>query len=210
MQTYEEPVDNDNCAEAACEGPRESLSIRTGMKYGKETTMAAERSGAITFKGNPMTLVGNEVKVGDAAPDFVVTANDLSPVTLSDSDGKVRLFSVVPSLDTAVCDTQTRRFNQEAVALGDDVEIITVSMDLPFAQKRWCGAAGVDRVTTVSDYKDRSFGENWGLYIKELGLLARSIFVVDRTGTVKYIELVAEGTNEPDYKAAIAAAKSVV
>ncbi|TKI72208.1 thiol peroxidase [Lysinibacillus mangiferihumi] len=163
----------------------------------------------ITFKKGPVTLIGNEVKVGDQAPDFTVLANDLSPVSLKDSEGKIRLFSVVPSLDTGVCDAQTRRFNEEATNLGDDVVIYTVSVDLPFAQKRWCGAAGIDAVQTVSDHRDLSFGEAYGVYIKELRLLARAVFVVDATGKVTYVEYVPEATDHPNYEAAIAAVKAL-
>ncbi|WP_431808463.1 thiol peroxidase [Lysinibacillus sphaericus] len=163
----------------------------------------------ITFKKGPVTLIGNEVKVGDQAPDFTVLANDLSPVSLKDSEGKIRLFSVVPSLDTGVCDAQTRRFNEEAANLGDDVVIYTVSVDLPFAQKRWCGAAGIDVVQTVSDHRDLSFGEAYGVYIKELRLLARAVFVVDATGKVTYVEYVPEATDHPNYEAAIAAVKAL-
>ncbi|AHN22901.1 thiol peroxidase [Lysinibacillus sphaericus] len=163
----------------------------------------------ITFKKGPVTLIGNEVKVGDQAPDFTVLANDLSPVSLKDSEGKIRLFSVVPSLDTGVCDAQTRRFNEEAANLGDDVVIYTVSVDLPFAQKRWCGAAGIDAVQTVSDHRDLSFGEAYGVYIKELRLLARAVFVVDATGKVTYVEYVPEATDHPNYEAAIAAVKAL-
>ncbi|MFJ7841522.1 thiol peroxidase [Lysinibacillus sphaericus] len=163
----------------------------------------------ITFKKGPVTLIGNEVKVGDQAPDFTVLANDLSPVSLNDSEGKIRLFSVVPSLDTGVCDAQTRRFNEEAANLGDDVVIYTVSVDLPFAQKRWCGAAGIDAVQTVSDHRDLSFGEAYGVYIKELRLLARAVFVVDATGKVTYVEYVPEATDHPNYEAAIAAVKAL-
>ncbi|MFJ5764698.1 thiol peroxidase [Lysinibacillus sp. NPDC093210] len=163
----------------------------------------------ITFKKGPVTLIGNEVKVGDQAPDFTVLANDLSPVSLTDSEGKIRLFSVVPSLDTGVCDAQTRRFNEEAANLGDNVVIYTVSVDLPFAQKRWCGAAGIDAVQTVSDHRDLSFGEAYGVYIKELRLLARAVFVVDAAGKVTYVEYVPEATDHPDYEAAIAAVKAL-
>lgn len=163
----------------------------------------------ITFKKGPVTLIGNEVKVGDQAPDFTVLANDLSPVSLKDSEGKIRLFSVVPSLDTGVCDAQTRRFNEEAANLGDDVVIYTVSVDLPFAQKRWCGAAGIDAVQTVSDHRDLSFGEAYGVYIKELRLLARAVFVVDATGKVTYVEYVPEATDHPNYEATIAAVKAL-
>ncbi|KMY43487.1 peroxidase [Bacillus sp. FJAT-27916] len=161
----------------------------------------------VTFKGNPVTLVGTEVKVGDKAPDFTVLANDLSPVTLKSSEGKVRIISVVPSLDTGVCDAQTRKFNEEASKL-DNLEVITVSVDLPFAQKRWCAAAGLENVVTVSDHKDLSFGEAYGVYIKELRLLARSVFVVDSQNTVTYVEYVPESTDHPNYEAAIEAAKA--
>ena len=137
-------------------------------------------------------------------------ANDLSPVTLKDSQGHVRIFSVVPSLDTGVCDAQTRRFNEEAAGLGDDVKVITVSVDLPFAQKRWCGAAGVERVQTVSDHRDLSFGTAYGVAIKELRLLARAVFVVDRDDKLVHVEVVPEATNHPDYEAAVAAAKKAL
>jgi thiol peroxidase len=161
----------------------------------------------ITFKGNPVTLLGNEVKVGDHAPNFTVLANDLSEVTLENTKGQVRLISVVPSLDTGVCDAQTRRFNQEASNL-DNVKILTVSVDLPFAQKRWCGAAGIENVQTLSDHRDLSFGEAYGVAIQELRLLARAVFVVDSNDTVTYVEYVSEATNHPDYEAAIEAAKA--
>lgn len=162
-----------------------------------------------TFKQKAVTLIGNEVKVGDKAPNFTVLANDLSPVTLADSEGKIRLFSVVPSLDTGVCDAQTRRFNEAAAELGENVVIYTVSMDLPFAQKRWCGAAGIDSVKTVSDHKDASFGEAYGVLIEEMRLLTRSVFVVDAEGTVTYVEYVPEATDHPNYDAAIAAVKAL-
>jgi len=163
----------------------------------------------VTFKNGPVTLIGNEVKVGDQAPNFTVLANDLSPVTLKDSEGKIRLFSVVPSLDTGVCDAQTRRFNEEAANLGDNVVIYTVSVDLPFAQKRWCGAAGIDAVQTVSDHRDLSFGEAYGVYIQELRLLARAVFVVDANDKVTYVEYVPEATDHPNYEAAIEAVKAL-
>ncbi|MDI7740453.1 thiol peroxidase [Lysinibacillus fusiformis] len=164
----------------------------------------------VTFKNNPVTLVGNEVKVGDKAPDFTVLANDLSPVTLENSQGKVRLISVVPSLDTGVCDAQTRRFNEEVVALGEGVAFYTVSVDLPFAQKRWCAAAGLEGAHTVSDHKDLSFGKAYGVYMEELRLLARSVFVIDAEGTVTYVEYVPEGTSHPNYEAAIEAVKALI
>lgn len=171
--------------------------------------MAQERHGAITFKGGPVTLVGPEVKVGDQAPDFTVLANDLSPVTLASSAGQVRLISVVPSVDTGVCDAQTRRFNEEAAKL-DNAVVLTVSMDLPFAQKRWCAAAGIDQVQTVSDHRDASFGTAYGVLIKELRLLARAVFVVDRNDKVTYVEYVSEATNHPNYDAAVEAAKKAL
>lgn len=159
-----------------------------------------ERSGKITMKGNPLTLMGQELNIGDTAPDVVLANNDLAPVSLSSYGGKVCIISSVPSLDTPVCDMETRRFNEEAGALGDDVAIITVSMDLPFAQKRWCGAAGVDKVITLSDYGDMSFGNAYGVLIKELKLLARAIFILDRQGVIQYIQLVNEVTDEPAYQ----------
>ncbi|MBP2241407.1 thiol peroxidase [Cytobacillus eiseniae] len=161
---------------------------------------------SITFKGNSVTLLGNEVKAGEKAPNFKVLANDLSEVTLDDTKGQVRLISVVPSIDTGVCDAQTRRFNEEASKLGD-VKILTVSVDLPFAQKRWCAAAGIENVQTVSDHRDLSFGEAYGVAIKELRLLARAVFVVDSNDTVTYAEYVSEATDHPNYEAAIEAVK---
>lgn len=161
---------------------------------------------SITFKGNPVTLLGNEVKAGDKVPEFKVLANDLSEVTLADSKGQVRLISVVPSIDTGVCDAQTRRFNEEASKL-DNVKILTVSVDLPFAQKRWCAAAGIENVQTVSDHRDLSFGEAFGVAIQELRLLARAVFVVDSNDTVTYAEYVSEATDHPNYEAAVEAAK---
>ncbi len=163
-----------------------------------------ERTGLITMKGDPLTLLGPELKAGDKAPDFTVLANDLSPVTFADLPPKVYVLSVVPSLDTSVCDTQTRRFNEEAAGLGEDVEILTISMDLPFAQARWCGAAGVERVQTLSDHRDADFGEAYGLLIKELRLLARAVLVVDEEGIIRHFELVDEVATEPDYGAALA------
>ncbi len=169
-----------------------------------------ERSGIITFKGNPMTLLGPELKVGDKAPDFAAVDTTLTPVTLASHAGKIQVISAVPSLDTPVCDTETRRFNQEAASLPDSVVVLTVSLDLPFAQKRWCGAAGIDRVTTVSDYRERSFGQNYGVLIKELLLLSRCIFVIDADGVIRYIQQVPEVTSEPDYAAVMAAVKTLL
>ncbi|MED3956339.1 thiol peroxidase [Priestia aryabhattai] len=159
------------------------------------------------FKGNDVTLLGNQVKVGDKAPNFTVLANDLSEVTLDSTNGSVRLISVVPSIDTGVCDAQTRRFNEEAAKL-DNVKVLTVSVDLPFAQKRWCGANGIDNVQTLSDHRDLSFGEAYGVAIQELRLLARSIFVVDSNDNVTYVEYLPEVTEHPNYEAAIEAAKA--
>jgi thiol peroxidase len=170
----------------------------------------AERTGIVTFKGNPVTLVGPELKVGDKAPDFTVVDNGLAPVTLASSAGKIRIISTVPSLDTPVCDTETRRFNQEAAGLPENVVVLTVSLDLPFAQKRWCGAAGIDRVTTLSDYRERSLGTAYGVVIKELVLLSRAVFVVDPQDVIRYIQIVPEVTSEPDYAAVLAAVKNLL
>jgi thioredoxin-dependent peroxiredoxin len=164
----------------------------------------------VTFKGNPMTLVGPELKVGDVAPDFQVVDNGLAPVNLASYPGKIKVISAVPSLDTPVCDTETRRFNQEAAGLPGEVAILTISLDLPFAQKRWCGAAGIDRVVTLSDYRDRSFGLAYGVLIDELKLLSRSIFVVDGSNTIRYIQHVPEVTQEPDYDAVLAAVRQLL
>ena len=169
-----------------------------------------ERDGLVTMKGNPITLMGTELQVGDQAPDFVAMDNDLNPVSFDSFRGKVCIVSSVPSLDTPVCDMETRRFNDEAGRLGDDVEILTISMDLPFAQKRWCGAAGVDRVQTLSDHRDAAFGQAYGLLIKGLRLLARAVFVVDKEGTIRYIELVKEIASEPDYDSVLTAVKDLV
>ncbi|MFQ6098441.1 MAG: thiol peroxidase [Armatimonadota bacterium] len=168
-----------------------------------------ERAGVVTIKGDPLTLVGNEVRVGAKAPDFTAVDNDLNPVTLSSLRGDVCILCSVPSLDTPVCDVETRRFNEEAASLGENVSVVVVSMDLPFAQKRWCGAAGVDRVQTLSDHRDASFGLAYGVLIKELRLLARAVFVVDREGSIRYAELVKEVTNEPDYEAALRVAREL-
>ena len=159
----------------------------------------------VTFQGNPLTLNGTQVKVGDTAPDFTVVNNDLNPLKLSDTKGK-RVFLTVPSLDTPVCDTEVRRFNQEASKLGV-VTIYTISMDLPFAQARWCGGANIDKVITASDYKDREFGKNYGVYINELGLLSRAVFVVDENNKITYIEYLNEITDEPNYDKALEALK---
>ena len=159
----------------------------------------------VTFQGNPLTLEGVQVKVGDNAPNFTVVNNDLNAVSLNDTKGK-RIFLTVPSLDTPVCDTEVRRFNEEAAKL-DNVTIYTVSMDLPFAQARWCGAAGINNVITVSDYKDREFSKNYGAYINELGLSTRAVFVVDENNKVTYVEYLNEITEEPNYAKALEALK---
>jgi len=169
---------------------------------------AQERHGAVTFKGSPLTLIGPHITVGSKAPDFEVLGQDLSPVTLASAKGTTLLISVVPSLDTPVCDAQTRRFNEEAAKLPG-VEILTVSVDLPFAQKRWCGAAGIDRVKVVSDHRDASFGRAYGVLIKELRLLSRSIFLIDGQGTVRYVEYVPEVTSHPNYDAALSAVRQL-
>jgi len=168
-----------------------------------------ERKGLVTIHGNQLTLVGNEIKVGDKLPEVNLLNNDLQEVKLSSFAGKTIILSCVPSLDTPVCDIETRKFNQQAVSLGTDVAVVTVSMDLPFAQKRWCGASGIDKVVTLSDHRNALCGESLGILIKELRLLARCIFVVDRLGTVKYIQLVKEVTQEPDYAAVLSAAKEL-
>jgi len=169
-----------------------------------------ENNGIITMKGNPLTLVGKQPKVGEYAPDFEALDNDLSPVRLSSFRGKVCVIASVPSLDTPICDMETRRFNEEAGILGPDVAILTISMDLPFAQKRWCGAAGVDKVTTLSDHLSASFGEAYGVLIKELRLLARAVFVVDGDGVVQYVQIVKEVTDEPDYDDVLGALKKLL
>lgn len=166
-----------------------------------------ERPAATTMRGNPLTLVGPELKPGDTAPDFSVLDSSLKPVHLADTAGKTRIFSVVPSLDTPVCDAQTKRFNEEAAKLKG-VDIYTVSMDLPFAQKRFCNSFALDNVKMLSDHKDASFGAAWGTLIKELRILSRAIFVLDPNNKVKYVEYVPEVADSPNFEAALAAAKS--
>ena len=170
----------------------------------------SERTGVITMQGNPLTLSGDELKVGGQAPDVELLGNELNPVKISDFQGKVVVISVVPSLDTPVCDLQTRRFNSEAAALGPEVAILTVSMDLPFAQARWCGAAGAEAVVTLSDHREAAFGQAYGQLIKELRLLARAVYVLDRGQKITYIQQVAELTQEPDYEAVLAAVKEAL
>jgi thiol peroxidase len=169
--------------------------------------MAEERKGAVTMRGNPLTLVGPEIKAGQKAPSFNAVGKGLAAVTLDEFKGKVKIISAVPSLDTPVCDAETRRFNEEAAKLPGDVQILTISMDLPFAQARWCGAAGVDKVTMLSDYKDRDFGGKYGVVMKENGLFARAVFVVDKNNNVTHVEYVKEVANQPDYDAVLNAAR---
>ena len=169
-----------------------------------------EKAGIITMKGNPLTLVGKQPKVGEHAPDFEVLDNDLSPVRLSSFRGKVCVIASVPSLDTPICDMETRRVNEETGILGPDVVILTISMDLPFAQKRWCGASGVDKVITLSDHLSASFGEAYGVLIKELRLLGRAVFIVDGDGVVQYVQIVKELTTEPDYEDVLGALKKLL
>lgn len=175
----------------------------------KEEVSMKERTGVITMRGKLLTLLGNEVKVAEEAPDFVVLDNALSPVKFSSFRGKVCIVSSVPSLDTPVCDLETRRFNQEAERLGPEVAILTISMDLPFAQKRGCGAAGITRVQTLYDHREASFGMAYGVLVKELRLLARAVFVVDRKGIIRYVQLVSETTKEPDYDAVLGAVRQL-
>lgn len=169
-----------------------------------------EHVGMITMKGNPLTLLGNQPQIGEHAPAFELIDNELSKVKLSSFLGNICVLVSVPSLDTPVCDIETRRFNEEAGNLGSDVSVITISMDLPFAQKRWCGSAGVDKVITLSDHFDASYGTAYGVLIKELRLLARAIFVVDRKGLIQYTQLVKEVADEPDYTEVIEAVKKLV
>ncbi len=164
-----------------------------------------ERPKAVTMRGNPLTLIGDEIKVGDKAPDFEVLDTSLSPVKLSSYAGKIVVIASVPSLDTPVCDLETRKFNQEAAKFSEKVIVLAVSMDLPFAQKRWCGAAGVSNVNTLSDHREASFGLAYGLLIKELRLLGRAVIVVDQRGIIRYLELVKEIADEPNYEAALKA-----
>ena len=164
-------------------------------------------SRSVTFKGDPKTLVGDQVVVGQPAPDFELTNGSMETVTVQDLKGKPTLISVVPSLDTPVCQTQTKRFNEAIASLGDQVHAVTVSLDLPFAQGRFCTSEGVENMQSLSDYKDRSFGTNWGVLIDELKLLARGVFVLDADGNVVHAETVGEVVDEPDYATALEALK---
>jgi thiol peroxidase len=169
--------------------------------------MAEERKGAITMRGNPVTLVGPELKPGQRAPNFTLIGKDMRPVTLDNFKGKVKIIASVPSLDTPVCDAETRRFNEEASKLPGDVQVLTVSMDLPFAAARWCGAAGVNNVTTLSDWRGAQFGEAYGTLIKELHLDARAVFVIDKNDQLVHVEYVKEVANQPNFDAALEAAR---
>ena len=166
-----------------------------------------DTAAVVTFKGKPLTLLGKQPKVGDTAPDAVMLAGDLTEVRISDSRGKVCVIASVPSLDTPVCDAEVRRFNRQAADLGGDVAILTISMDLPFAQARWCGAAGIDAVRTLSDHRNAAFGAAYGVLIKELRLLARAVFVVDREGMIRHVQIVGELAKEPDYDAVLNAVR---
>ncbi len=168
-----------------------------------------ERKGLVSMKGQSLTLLGNEVEAGQKAPDFEVVANDLSTVRFSSFNGKICIISSVPSLNTAVCDMQTRRFNEEAIKLGEDVAVLTISMDLPFAQKLWCGTAGVKNVQTLSDHREASFATAFGILIKEMRLIARAVFVVDKDGVIRYIQIVEELANEPDYQSVLDAVREL-
>jgi thiol peroxidase len=171
--------------------------------------MNTKRKGIVTMKGNPLTLVGNEIKVGDKAPDFTVLTNDMQPYSLKDAGNKVKIVSVVPSLDTGVCELQTIHFNEEAAGLGD-VVILTISVDLPFAQKRFCGAKGIDKVITLSDHRDLSFGLQYGFVMEELRLLARGVIIIDQENVVRYVEYVGEVVEQPDYDKALEAVKQLI
>ncbi len=168
------------------------------------------RAGLVTLKGNPVALLGNEVKVGDKAPDFEAVGEDMKPVRLSDFRGKVAIIASVPSLDTPVCDIETKKFNEAAGKLGSDVAVLVLSMDLPFAQKRWCASAGASNVKALSDHRKAEFGMAYGVLIEELRLLARAVFVVGRDGIVRHAQIVKETASEPDYEAALAAAREAL
>jgi len=170
------------------------------------------RPAAVTFKGNPLTLAGEAVQAGQPAPEFTLHfyADGLKTITKADLQGKPSIISVVPSLDTPVCQVQTKRFNQDLGALGDKINAVTVSLDLPFAMNRFCGAEDIKTMRVGSDYQDRSFGNNWGMLIEELKLLARGVFVLDASGKVVHAETVPEVTEEPNYDAALAALKGLL
>ncbi len=169
-----------------------------------------ERAGAVTMKGNPVTLIGPEIRVGDKAPDFTVQAAGMQDARLSDFQGRIKLIASVPSLDTPVCDLEIRRFNQEAAKIAGDAAILFISMDLPFAQKRFCAAAGIQNVQALSDHRTAEFGAKYGVLIKDLRLLTRAVFILDRDNTVRYVEYVKENASEPDYAAALEALKKLL
>ena len=169
-----------------------------------------QKKGLVTAKGNPLTLLGKELKVGDKAPDFQVVDNSLSPVKLTDFTGKVVLLSVTPSIDTGICDLQAKRFNRMATEVSGDVVILSISVDLPFALARWCGATGSDKIKTLSDYQDWNFGLQYGMLVKESRLLARSGWIIDKNGVIQYIQIVPEMPTEPDYEDAFGALKKLV
>ena len=169
-----------------------------------------ERTGVVTFAGNSLTLLGKPINVGEKAPAFTLVDKDMKEVTLSDFAGKVKIISVTPSLDTPVCDLQARRFNDEAQALSDSVVILNISMDLPFAIARYCADAGLERVRALSDHREASFGMAYGVLIKGLRLLARSIFVIDKADVIQYQQIVPEVTHHPDYDSALAAARKLI
>jgi thiol peroxidase len=169
-----------------------------------------ERTGITTLKGNPVTLVGPALKPGDAAPDFLVLDQTMAPKALKDFDGKFKVISVVQSLDTSVCDLQIHWFNADAANQPQDVAVLNISMDLPFAIKRFCATGGIDKAVALSDHREASFGTNWGVLMKELRLLARSIFIVDKENIVRYVQIVPEQTAEPNYEAALEALKALM
>lgn len=201
---------------AACASQKQSAAPEAPASSSQAASAAGqpaagpERTGVVTMQGNPLTLIGPALAIGSTLPDFVLTANDMSDLSGAGYKDKVLVLSVLPSLDTGVCALQTRTFNQKASQLSEDVVILTVSMDLPFAQKRFCGAEGIDRVITASDYKHRSFGPSFGVLIKELGLLARAVFVVDRSGTIRHVEYVSEISQEPSYDSALQAVQAAL
>lgn len=168
-----------------------------------------EKTGVVTFQGKPLTLIGPELKIGDKAPDFTVLDKELNEKGLSDYSGKIKVISVTPSLDTPVCDMQARRFNEEATKLPEEVVVLNISMDLPFAIARFCTAAGIEKVEVLSDHRDASFGKSYGVLIKELRLLTRAVFIIDKEDVIRYIEIVPEITNQPDYERALSALKQL-
>jgi len=169
-----------------------------------------ERKGVVTMHGNPITLIGPDLKVGDKAPDFTVIDQEMKEVKKSDFANKIKVISVTPSLDTSVCDVQAHRFEEEATSLPDDVVVLNISMDLPFAIKRFCTSGNIKKVIALSDYRDASFGTNWGVLIKELRLLTRAVFIVDKDDVIRYVQIVPEATKHPDYDAALKALKELI